>query len=403
MNFFTLIINSAVFLLLPTYLIKLPLFPGASLPLLDILLLLAIGANFKIIQKNKLRFKPTFQFNLVWFGVFLILTAFVINIILNFNQSDWTNSLGLLKSFFILPILFAFSLNLLIQGKQKKIQLLWWHFFLGSIFVSVFAFLDFWNNKLTFDQRLQSFYNSPNSLAFTLSTGFLIGFYLIKKRFFLTKTACSLISVLLLLQLFLLWQTQSTGALIGVMGTIILLFLIQSFPKYKNIFLTFLFIAPFIVLFLLLNSVFISAQLNYTPLSPPSSLDSRLAIYQSAKKIWQDHFWLGVGLSNFQDSYLANQKFFTPYPQWAVPHAHNLLFQFAVEGGVISLVGITLILFSFFCNQKKRLRLSVFLLMSYFLLHGLADMPIWKNDLAVIFWFIIFSIFSLKKVANKIA
>ncbi|HHX58501.1 MAG TPA: O-antigen ligase family protein [Candidatus Moranbacteria bacterium] len=400
MKLFTKIINCAVLFLLSIYLIKLPLFSGASLPLLDLLLLLAIAVNLWTLWRNN-TYKPfelTVSHRLLWLGIFLILLPFILNILLKFNHSDWISSLGLLKSFFVLPILFAFSLALLLRKNYFSLQSLWWSYFLGTLLTSTIAFFYFWNNQLTFDHRLQAFYNSPNFLAFTLSTGILVGIYLINQRFFLTKTTRFLAILIILGQLFLLWQASSTGAVIGLSGTLLFWLLIHRYSRYQ----LFLIFSPLLISFasliFLTNLSLFLEKIDYNPSIPPSSIDSRIAIYQSAQKIWQNNFWLGVGLGEFQTNYLENQTFFTPYPQWAVPHAHNLLLHFTVEGGFIALTGITLILFIFFTNQIKNLYLSTLILMPYLLLHGLVDMSIWKNDLAVLFWLIIFiSIYSNKK------
>lgn len=199
---------------------------------------------------------------------------------------------------------------------------------------------------------------------------------------------------------------------------------------------------------LILGSSFLAQWSNYQPVSPPTSGDSRVAIYRAASLIWaKDYHWLtGIGPGNFQEEYLAVQPHFEHYPQWAVPHAHNNWMHLWLEGGVLSGLGFGLLGASIFgalrccrlrfsftvplstAHSDTRPRLEshskmkalleseklkrefqrkergdlgfkkavlagggeagalAALIVSYFLLHGLVDATIWQNDTAVIFW-----------------
>jgi O-antigen ligase len=117
-----------------------------------------------------------------------------------------------------------------------------------------------------------------------------------------------------------------------------------------------------------------------------------MVIYSVSEKIIKENPLSGIGPAGFQEKYLQEQINFPPYPQWAVPHSHNLFSQIWLSSGLIGLAFFMLIFIAkiFYAKtssfNRKQLFLS-FLIINYFLLHGLVDTPIWKNDLALFFWF----------------
>ncbi len=389
-------VNAITLILLSAYLIKIPLFPGANLPLLDVLLIVASVINFSFLRKTAVtdRQKPTNEnLKINWWlglGIFGLLSPLVIGLFFAPNMELLVNGLGLPKSLFVLPIIYAFSVKSLVKKKFIRLEDIFWWIFLGSALVAFNSLLFLLNQQFTFDHRLQGFYNSPNSLAFILAVGILAGLFLIQKRFFSTKFALAVAGSIILLELFLVWQTASAGALMGILLAILFWQISLRWPKKTKPLLVGLLLGCYLFFVLIINLNWLLAKLNYQPTTPPSSLDSRIAIYQSAEKIRQDHFWLGVGPGSFNFHYLQNQIFFQPYPQWAVPHAHNFLLQLAVEGGTLSLIGLSFIFIYLISRQKNRTGSGALIILVYLLIHGLVDVPMWKNDLAVIFWLMIF-------------
>jgi O-antigen ligase len=122
-----------------------------------------------------------------------------------------------------------------------------------------------------------------------------------------------------------------------------------------------------------------------------SSFFSRMMIWRSAEKMIEDSWFWGIGAGNFQEKYLAYQKHFPAYLEWAVPHPHSVFLAFWLYGGIFGLVGfLTLIYFwfsSILRSQKNpNLKMIGLGIMLYILFHGLVDTTYFKNDLAVIFW-----------------
>ena len=154
----------------------------------------------------------------------------------------------------------------------------------------------------------------------------------------------------------------------------------------------------------IINIDVVLKNLGYQPNIPATSYDSRLAIYQVDQKIISQNWLLGVGIDNFQNTYLQLQKYFPPYPQWAVPHAHNLLLHFWIEGGLLAVIGLVLLYNSIIDTnlkqkvlplntQPKNTKKTAFQLsmpqitLLYFIIHGIVDVPIWTPATATFFWF----------------
>ncbi|HFC77007.1 MAG TPA: O-antigen ligase family protein [Candidatus Moranbacteria bacterium] len=337
-------------------------------------------------------------------SLLLILFGLIISTLISDNNPQ---SWGIIKSWFIIPILFGFLIKNNIKTISEKLFLLKIIFYSSGIVSIISIVYYFFNNILTYDNRLRGFYLSPNYLAMFLSPGLIIGllqlFYprLKRLREFSLKDVFDFILIIIIF--ISLYLTYSQGAWISVLFSLFLIinikYLLLNFRKF--IYFIFLF---FIIIFLiyyvssnLKNSTFLPSAVYTTH----SSTNSRLIIWQSTLKILKDNWLWGVGPGNFQNNYLAYQKYFPPYQEWAVPQPHNLYLAFWIQSGIFGFVGfLILIIFYFekifleFNNLKntkqKKLLLTLLAIMFIILIHGFIDTPIWKNDLALIFWAIVF-------------
>ena len=406
------------------FLVKIPLL-GGSLNLLDLEIIAFLGLSvFCLFYQPFFRGK-FFSFLMssrVFCGGALVGTGATIAFILNAFPQNIFNSLGALKSFILLPIAFSLLAAFWLKQKFLKFQTVFIAQSYFATILAVAALLVPFQDKFSYDHRLKLFFQSPNQLAIFLALGFLATFFcflrqlhsfsrhhssyhwLFSRDFFLLTAIIIFIT---------LWQTASTGAIIasGLAAGIILLFywLRRLFLEIK--------LGKIILLLSLLASTAILV-FSHWPLvtSPPaslpfpSSLDSRIAIYSASKKILQKnwHWLFGIGPYNFQDNYLAVQSLFVPYPQWAVPHAHNLWLQTWLEAGLLGLLGLLFAFKAIFTvnllpqkdnhvisshlNQKAPFRLALWGWLFYFLLHGVIDAPAWGNAYALFFWFTLFSL-----------
>jgi O-antigen ligase len=326
---------------------------------------------------------------MVFFGVFL--SAFF--------QEITSRELGILKSWFVLPLIFAFLFGYIFPREKDNTLLLyayvWGAVFVG--FVSIMLFLE--GSGMTYDGRLSGWYSSPNELALYITPALIFLWVRIRVKkvcedkktvFFKEVLPFVILGVDLLL-------TQSYGGILSFLGGIVFLegFLLKK--RWKNIFFGIVIGCGVIVgVFGLLGQEKLESLLV---LDDRSSIASRFMIWRSAWDIGRDHWFLGIGPGNFQEYYLEYQQYYPPYLEWAVPQPHNIFLAFWLQGGIFGLLGFLVVvgmslyrLWEKLHKQKKRDMLTLFLF-SFFsmtLIWGLVDTPYWRNDLSILFWMMVF-------------
>ena len=360
---------------LPLYLVhfKIAWIPVTILELM-IYVLFIIWLSYFIIKKEKI---ANSKFYLPLLLIFLGAT------ISTLFSSDIQISAGIWKAWFVAPMLFFIVLINIIKTK-KQIKNIILALTLSGFIVALIALFYWFNKDLTYDFRLQAFYNSPNYLAMFLSPILILSLYLyslIRKNIFKI-----LLIINYLLLIFIIYLTYSYGAWLGLIGSLIfLLFYLKL--KFSYILLLFLIFALFV------SFQFPSQKFQgFLDFSYPS-LKSRLVIWQSSWEIIKTtphNFLWGVGPGMFQKYYLEEQVNFDPYPEWAVPQPHNIFLAFWLQTGLIGLIGFLWLIIILFKNYKLKLLNSILLcVVIYILIHGLIDTTYWKNDLSIIFWLII--------------
>jgi len=423
--------NLIVFLL-PTYLlrIKVGIFSTNFLELLILILL--------ITELPKINFRKLGQCvksnKLLLIGTGLLLSGTFFSTLVSNNPIA---SLGILKSWFIVPIIFALIIinqdsKILppyrtVQGQNDKkfprVHSILKSIAFSGITVSIISIFYLFLGIKTYDNRLSAFFLNPNHLAMYLAPAWLIVLNFI---FFIKKEKEKFFWIISLLIISVaLFFTYSFGAWVGIMAGIAIALIL----RYKSILgykrdtgitsqrynFTIKKVTPLLSLVILLSLfslVALSPKFQAIFTSNRSSLNSRLTIWQSALHILKDHWLLGIGPGNFQEYYLAYQKYFPPYLEWAVPQPHNIFLAFWLQSGILGVVGFTMILVRFYkkgiplrlrsgrerlqgvIEDKKNasqiyVRLILISIMTYTLAHGLIDTTYWKNDLSVTFWVVI--------------
>lgn len=351
-----LVIYLTIFLL-PAYLIR---FSIGWLPANLLEIMIGLSLLIWLIKRNV----KHLVFNISYAVFFIFLGA----TLATWFSTDLMTSAGIWKSWFILPMLFAWIVLSVIEGQTQVKQIIL-TLFLSGIGVSLTAVYFWLIGDLTYDGRWRAFYLSPNHLAMYLSPILILSLYLwpgLKKN--LHKIIFLLAFALLAL---VIYFTYSWGAWLGLTAA----FLVLALIKKKKIALVILLAA-----FLLLTSQYFSTKLP--------AAESRLMIWRSAWTIIKDHPFLGIGPGLFQKYYLTYQVEFPPYLEWAVPQPHNLFLAFWLQTGLLGLLGFFWLLVYFF-RRANKFSLIITAALLAILVHGLVDTTYWKNDLSVIFWLLI--------------
>lgn len=393
-NFFLLVIFC-----LPLYLIRVD-FLGLPTNVFELMAILAI--LFWGIENRKTIFDDFFclpKLLILSFGFTLV--GILLSILCN---DSYLVGLGILKSWFIIPILFSFALYTRLK-QEVFLEKVYSSLYLSVALVGLVALVYKILGIVTYDGRLQAFYSSPNFLAMYLVPGFFFGMYFLVKPSSQYKKRFSLLINLFFLAIILisLGFTYSYGAWIFAIISILITFLF-FIPNKK------LFVAA--TIFAILFSIFIyqtNTQKYLGLFSERSSFVSRITIWKSSFLMIRENIFLGIGPGNFQNKYLALQKHFPPYLEWAVPQPHNIFLAFWLQAGILGLFGFLLLLFFVFrtliriMKNKKNIFLAMplFVFFLYTVLHGFVDTPYWKNDLSFLFWICVFLSLTIRYHKNQ--
>ena len=137
-------------------------------------------------------------------------------------------------------------------------------------------------------------------------------------------------------------------------------------------------------------------QLLDLALFQDASGQNRLALWElSAVTLSQsfNHFTFGLGIGGFAQIQDAWRNPLTIEP---LLYPHNILLNFWVELGLLGALGFGWVIINFFTLaadkikfQRDWLALGAAAAMMTIIIHGLVDVPYFKNDLAVLFWIIV--------------
>jgi O-antigen ligase len=367
-----------ILVLLPLYLVRF-VFYGVPLNLLE--LIIGIAFFWWLLERRFLNpeGKIFFKNHKLFFKLIgVILAGFLLS---TFFNDNWKAGLGIIKGWFVFPLILALIATNVFQGNKVKALKF---FYGGAVGVAALALVSFFLGQITFDGRLQGIFNSPNYLAMYLAPAVIIGAILFEEN--RKKYVLSLAIIF-----FALYLTHSFAAWAALSIVLVGLFLIRERGEKNKKWLAGFLILAGLVFFLQIKTDKLNNLFNF---DARSSLSSRTMIWQSAGKILEDNPTWGIGPGNFQEKYLEYQKYYPPYLEWAVPHPHNLYLAFYLYSGILGLAAFLLSIFfwlkKIMAQKKEATALVALGIIAYFLLHGMADTTYFKNDLAVIFWLAFF-------------
>jgi len=435
--FFTILalsrLDFALFFLiaaLPAYLIRFSLF-GIPSTVLEAMILITFVVwffkdwlpHFKNLFKKKAE-KIPYPFS--WEIILLIVISFIATGIASFNLG----ALGIWKAYFFEPIL-VYILVINIYRDKKDWQKILWALLISALSVSLmaiwqkitghFIFNEFWANEAT--RRVVSWFGYPNAVGLFLAPLVLlfIGWFFSLPRLTTLNKAFKkiLLIIVIVFSLLSVYYARSEGALIGI---IVGLFVFGLFAGRKQRIVT------LILTGIIIGGIFFSAPAKYFVIT---KLTLRDLSGQIRQRQWQETFQAltgtkiitGAGLNSYQgavapfhqDGIFFNSdnlpnfdeqlrasstlraKYWQPVEIYLYPH--NIFLNFWSELGLIgALIFVWLLLKSIFISLKltityarenqreKYLALGLMCALVVIIVHGLVDVPYFKNDLSVIFW-----------------
>ncbi|MBI5022847.1 MAG: O-antigen ligase family protein [Candidatus Magasanikbacteria bacterium] len=315
-----------------------------------------------------------------WFAAtLLLLIATTVSI---FVSTDIRAATGIWKAYFIEPLLFFSVFISTVKTDADKKQIVW-ALLLGTLPITIFAIIQkftgwlipnpFWQAEET--RRVTGFFNYPNAVALYVAPLLPLTIYLWNNRL----TQKILLVIIIVSGVLAIIFAQSTGALIALAGTAILFGLINKKMRLYAI-----------------GAVIIAAIIFLaTPLKQPFANEVlfqgvsgqlRLNMWGETVEMLKTHPILGAGLANYQTA-------IAPWHilKWAeiYLYPHNIFITFWSETGIFGLIAFICLIILFFKKtifNRTTLAKVLVASMLILLIHGLVDVPYFKNDLAVIFW-----------------
>ncbi|MGE5392359.1 MAG: O-antigen ligase family protein [Candidatus Saccharibacteria bacterium] len=362
--------------LAPAYLVRLRIF-GIPTTLLELLLLAFILAV--VLTSSKGRYSRLFRkLRPVSLPLVLFVLAAIISTALSPEKSK---AVGELKAFFVEPILLFGAFLMVLENKEQVRQLLKW-LFGAAIAVSVFGIaqyftgfllpIRFWGYGLE-PRRISSFFDYPNALALYLAPLAALYLHLLLEKIFRPGAwfGWSLMVVALGL-------TFSRGGWLGLAGAaFVVLALKFSFKRTV--------LVAGCLLALLLISPLTRVRI-FSAFQDPSSLAHQELLSAGWQEVKSSPI-LGNGLYGFRTT-LAQANFtgeILNYP-------HDIFLNFWLETGLLGLlsfVAVSLMAVFLAIRKPTVFRWAAVAYLIALWLHGLVDVPYFKNDLSVLFWFVI--------------
>lgn len=320
---------------------------------------------------------------ILWILSGFFLLSFIPSLILHSSH----HAVGVFLEWLFLPIALCFLLYKQCLHKSHLLhhlhKSLFWSMLVVIIISMIYIFLD----NFTYDGRLSAFFLSPNHLAMYITPILMTSFPFI-------FTSCSQYNipmiVVICISSIVLLLTQSL--------TTIIIYAFISGVYFTYLYSRRLYIPLAIIGLSVIMCIFgIYLKITHSPiLQEHNSFTSRMVIWDSASYLIQKSPLFGYTVDAFQEHYLLAQTHYEPYPEWAVPTPHNIYLTLLFSGGFF-----TLTLFLLICSRvffislhtctfsEKRINIIFPLTILMILLTGIFDTPIWKNDLAHIFWIIV--------------
>lgn len=430
-------LNWAIFLTLfslPAYLLR---FSIASIPstLLEAMILIVFfiwllkdkpWKNFKV--KN-FRKRIKYPYTLEIIGI--LIAAWLGLLIADFS----TGALGIFKAYFLEPIMLYI---VLINRGFINIRKFVWPLSLSALIVSLIAIYQQFSLGFSLDTIMQtkvsSIFNYPNALGLFLGPIILLSFGLFlsypKRSHLLTSSKKILLLLTIALSFLAIFFARSDGAIAAVLISFFILAILIN-KKSRKI--------------ALVSSILIIIALSFhTPswqyIKDRASLRDlsgqiRRQQWRETKEMLTDSRMLtGVGLNNYQTAlkpYHQEGIFVKDYrdPQWhrkvvwdkeyhekswqpveIYLYPHNIFLNFWTE---ITILGAILFIWLIFrvifdllkilkrLNSTQRgIAYGTLASLLVIIIHGLVDVPYFKNDLSVLFWLIV-SLAAILKLRQK--
>jgi len=384
-------------LALPLYFIRFA-FLGVPTNLMEVILYLAFVA-WLIYRWRKEKFSPTSNHNnkINWHLPWAVWAWLAIGLIAALVNPDRLSGLGFWRAYF-----FDGALVYLIIANEYELakKIVPRALIITGGIVGAISLASFWGWHLATDGRWLGWYGfeahaSPNYLSLFLVPIFAmsaIAIWAWRGRWRYLAILSSLIMLVALI------GSQSRGAIIGIIGGLVVAILWWRYRDKTHQFRWLQLSAIVLVALAVATFFFAKPDFMATPESGrvATSNNIRWYVWQTSIEIVGQRPLLGVGLGNYQNYFTQRTKDRVNYPEFIAPlalTAHNLYLHILTTMGVVGLIVFMWLIWSAIkaVSPQSRLPATLMILAGFvsILFYGFVDTPFFKNDLAILWWLLI--------------
>lgn len=361
---------------LPSYLLRLEVF-GIPSTLLELFLVAYIGVW---LIKNKSRILSLFRIpNILKLSLVLLCSAALVGVLVS---PDATSALGILKAFFIEPIILFLILRLDLKERHLDPDSLFKAMGVSALILSGVACVQ-WVTQTgipvpwDIERRVTSVFDYPNALGLFLGPIVVLSVVRLYQKtqwkFWLPIGVLSFLAIIL---------AQSEAAIVAIFVSIFLAGLLHK-KKWKITMITTLIVVVLIALSPWRSFVFEKLTLQ------DYSGNVRLSQWSETIEMLSDNWLFGAGLAGYP---IALEPYHKAAHYEIFQYPHNILLNTWSEIGLLGVIACVILAMAL-TRPKHFLSLSAysisFLLLIEMFIHGLVDVPYFKNDLAILTWILI--------------
>jgi O-antigen ligase len=315
-----------------------------------------------------------------------------------FISPNFRGAAGLYKAYFIEAAMLGLVVYDLTRHK-KAVDWLIAPLLFSGVWVAGFAVYQYFTDSViqtseALRGRVTSIYVTSNAIGLYLGPLFFLGLGVLKDK--LSNKAENMVTIsflvfCLVLYFLAIYFSGSRGAFIalttGGLFFIGYLLYIGSGRVLKNIlklFFIFLLVTYFLASALILvNFANISSLIKES--NNLRSVQSRICLWKISGEVVKEKPIFGTGLASFENT-ARNNKICDP---GIVNYPHNIGYNFWLETGLLGLASfITLVyvVWEGVSRSKSYLAVGIMAALVYIFIHGIVDVPYFKNDLSSQFW-----------------
>jgi len=372
------------------------------LTILELMILILFFVWLVKIKKNK-ELRPRSKF----IKIAVLIT--IISLVSALYAPNLMAALGIWKAYFLEALFFFLVFSGVVKDREKLEKVILSLGFL-ALYLSLFAIIqkifNGWLVPETFwlggeGERVTSFFSYPNALGLlvapiiTLFVGYLISNFQFPisghKKFEIRNWKLFFSLAIIICGGLAIYFAKSDGAIVGLAAGLVFLGLVIKKTRLMIVGILLLFI-----IYLLFAGVpdAIWQKVTFSDWSG----QTRLTTWRETGLLLKDHWLLGAGLAGYQTAIIPYHQ--AKYLEIFL-YPHNFILNFWVELGLAGLLTFVYIIGKYFViglkllRQKSEVRsqkllvVTLMAVMVTILVHGLVDVPYFKNDLAILWWVVV--------------